>query len=274
MLGGLQKTTLIDYPGKIACTVFTVGCNFRCPFCHNKDLLSLELFKKSGIKQIRKKDFFDFLKKRKKILEGVCITGGEPTIWPDLPEFIKKIKSLDYAVKLDTNGSRPEVLEGLIKKELIDYVAMDIKGPLSKEYLKIVGLRSDRKLATLRTLNLSNTEDTENSRFLSGNSVLQCCEKSIRIILKSGLDYEFRTTVVPGLHNKESLLRLARQLSSLATSYQLPATSFKWVLQQFRPKNCLDPEFSKVEPYSEKKIKDILKSLQEILPGTKLRGVE
>ena len=113
LIGGLQKTTLIDFPGRVACTVFTIGCNFRCPFCHNKDLITLQDHKNKGLKRIKEKEFFEFLNKRKKILDGVCITGGEPCINQDLPQFCKKIKDLGLEVKVDTNGSRHEMIKKL-----------------------------------------------------------------------------------------------------------------------------------------------------------------
>ena len=129
-IGGLQKLTLIDYPGKIACTVFLFGCNFKCPWCYNPELVLPEKIKKqTGISE---KEFFNFLENRKGLLQGVVICGGEPTINQDLPKFIKKIKKMGYAVKLDTNGSNPKMLKELISKKLIDYVAMDIKFPQNR----------------------------------------------------------------------------------------------------------------------------------------------
>ena len=126
-ISGLQKLTLLDYPGKMACTVFTYGCNFRCPFCHNAMLVTEE-----NSDSISEDEFFTFLKKRQGILDGVCISGGEPTLQKDLAEFIGKIKAMGYAVKLDTNGSKPEVLRNLIEENLLDYVAMDIKNSPAK----------------------------------------------------------------------------------------------------------------------------------------------
>ena len=122
IISGLQKMTLLDYPGKVACTLFLQGCNFRCPFCHNSDLLggSAEAF-------MTKEELLDFLKKRKGLLDAVCVSGGEPTLQKDLPELLAGIKALGYSVKLDTNGSRPEILKALVKDGLVDYVAMDVK---------------------------------------------------------------------------------------------------------------------------------------------------
>ena len=122
IISGLQKMTLLDYPGKVACTVFLQGCNFRCPFCHNSDLLGNE-----GPEPISEETLFAFLKKRVGLLDAVCITGGEPTLQKDLPQLLRKIKELGYLVKLDTNGNRPDVLKAVVEAGLVDYVAMDVK---------------------------------------------------------------------------------------------------------------------------------------------------
>ncbi len=243
LIGGLQKTTLIDYPGQVACTVFIVGCNFRCPFCHNRDLVSLDLFQASGLKAISEEFFFEFLKKRQKILDGVCITGGEPTIHPELPVFIQKIKKLKYLVKLDTNGSRPEVIAQLLQEKLIDYLAMDIKGDL-ENYGNYSNLKSQK------------------------SKILKAINKSISLILNSGIDFEFRTTVVPGLHNQENLVKLAKQLKKTWTA------TFPWVLQPFRPQNCLEPKFLKVRAFNKAELKEFLEAVKKILPQTSLRGEE
>ena len=142
IIGGLQKLTLIDYPGKIAATVFFIGCDFRCPFCYSPELVLPEKIKKQP--RISEKEFFEFLKEKKGLLEGIVLCGGEPTINSDLPKFIKKIKKNGYAVKLDTNGSFPEMLRYLIDKKLIDYVALDIKAPREK-YEKVTGGRANVK---------------------------------------------------------------------------------------------------------------------------------
>jgi len=240
LIGGLQKTTLIDFPGRVACTVFTVGCNFRCPFCHNKDLITPKLFQKSGIKPISEDYFFKFLKKRKKILDGVCITGGEPTIWKDLPNFCKKIKNLGLEVKLDSNGSSPGVLESLINKKLIDFIAMDVKSSFDK-YQNAIKLKE------------------QSSKFI------ELIKKSIKIISNSGLEYEFRTTIVPGIHNKEIMVKLAKDLKKIIGSCN-------YYLQSFRPKNCLDKKYLTIKPFTDKQMKEILSAVKKVLPKTKLRG--
>ena len=168
---GLQKMTLLDFPGKVACTVFLDGCNFRCPFCHNSELLG------AGFPPLMDDaELLTFLKKRTGLLDGVCITGGEPLMQKELPQLLEKIKALGYPVKLDTNGSFPEALEMLIDRGLVDYVAMDIKNS-PKRYGKTIG-RERYDLAKV--------------------------EKSVTLLLEGRVDYEFRTTVVAQLHDNES----------------------------------------------------------------------
>ena len=174
-ISGLQKLTLLDFPGKMACTVFTYGCNFRCPFCHNALLVT-----EQNSDSISEDEFFSFLKQRQGILDGVCISGGEPTLQNDLADFIRKIKALGYAVKLDTNGSRPEVLKKLINEKLLDYVAMDIKNSLQK-YSLTCGCEVDTTPIT----------------------------ESISIIRESGIDHEFRTTTVREYHSAEDFIKIA-----------------------------------------------------------------
>ncbi len=229
-IGGLQKLTLIDYPSKIAATVFTIGCNFFCPFCHNPELVNPEKIKKQPI--IPENFFFDFLENRKGILEGICITGGEPVLQQDLPEFIKKIKNFGFSVKLDTNGSNPEMIEKLIREKLVDYFAMDIKGSLEK-YQQIIRKKID----------------------------LEKIKKSVGIIKDSGIDYEFRTTIVPGIHTKEDIIQIAREIS--------PAK--KYFLQNFRPGKTLDSHYKKCKPFNQKELELIQKECNKYIL-TKLRS--
>lgn len=164
---GLQKTTLLDFPGHVAATIFTGGCNFRCPFCHNSDLLpgSIEA-------EYETEEVMEFLAKRKGILEGVCITGGEPTLQPDLEDFIRRVRELGLLVKLDTNGYKPDLLKDLCGKGLLDFVAMDIKAGRSN-YMAAAGVDGMR---------------------------LERIDESIRFLLSGDVPYEFRTTVVKGIH--------------------------------------------------------------------------
>jgi len=242
LLGGLQKTTLVDFPGKIACTVFTVGCNFRCPFCHNRDLITVKLFKKSGIAPIDENYFFTFLKKRRKILDGVCITGGEPTLQPDLLPFCRKIKKLGLKTKLDSNGSNPQVLKKAIQEKVIDFIAMDVKTAFG-EYEKAIGIKFPEEKV----------------------------KQSIKIILSSGLDYELRTTLVPGIHNQKTIIEMAQQLKRIGKKYGQSPKSLVWIFQNFRPQGCLDKKMEKVKPFTSRQLAKFLGAAQKILPQTRLR---
>lgn len=228
-IGGLQKLTLIDYPGKVAATVFLIGCNFRCPYCHNPELVSPELVE--GQPQIKETDFFKFLDERKGFLDGVCITGGEPTIFSDLPKFIQKIKKRGFLVKLDTNGSNSEMLKDLIKDDLVDFIAMDIKTSILK-YNK-VGVK---------------------------NKISQV-QKSINIIKDSGKNYEFRTTVVPGIVDEKDIKKIAQWLKGAK----------KFVLQQFRPEKTLNSSFKNIKPYSLQSLKKMVRILEPYMDAVELR---
>lgn len=171
-INGFQKMTLLDYPGKVACTVFTAGCNFRCPFCHNAALVTHI----NNDIEYSEEEILEYLSKRKGLLDGVCITGGEPLLQDGIEVFIAKIKSLGYAVKLDTNGSFPEKLEKLVNAGLVDYVAMDIKNSREK-YSLIADVDVDIKKI----------------------------EQSVSFLMNNGVDYEFRTTVVKEYHNIEDM---------------------------------------------------------------------
>ena len=182
IISGLQKMTLLDYPGKVACTVFLQGCNFRCPFCHNSDLLggSAEPF-------MTMEEFLIFLKKRAGLLDAVCVSGGEPTLQKDLPELLKGIKALGFSVKLDTNGSRPDVLKQLVADGLVNYVAMDVKNSF-RRYGETIGL-SRPDMASI--------------------------EESLRFLIEENVAYELRTTVVAELHSEQSVTEMGQWLSSL-----------------------------------------------------------
>ena len=220
LIGGLEKLTLVDYPGKVACTVFTAGCNIRCGICHNPELVHLQ---KSKISPITEKSFFDFLKKQKNYLDGVCITGGEPTLQKDLPQFIKKIKQLGFFVKLDTNGSNPTMLKKLVDDKMVDYVAMDIKTSV-ENYNKIAGAGID--VEKIRT--------------------------SVDIIKTSTIDYEFRTTILPAVHTKDDIVKIGQWLKG----------SEKYYLQQFRKGKTLNEELSAVEPFTDKEMKNFCRLIK------------
>lgn len=182
IISGLQKMTLLDYPGRVACTVFLQGCNFRCPFCHNSGLLGI-----SQDDTIAVETLLDFLRKRIGILDGVCITGGEPTLQNDLPQILRQIKQMGYYIKLDTNGSRPDMLKALVEEKLIDYVAMDIKNSPDR-YGETIGL----------------------------SQLPKEIEKSMVFLMEGELDYEFRTTVVEEFHSEADILALGQWLSQLS----------------------------------------------------------
>ena len=210
---GLQKMSLIDYPGKVSCVVFLGGCNFRCPFCHNPDLIN-----PGKLETVPEKEFLEFLKKRRKWLDGVVITGGEPTLQKDLPGFIRKIKDLGYLVCLETNGTNPGVLEELLKGKLLDYLAMDIKAA-PERYREAAGTEVD----------------------------MDKVRRSAGIVRNSGIEHQFRTTFVPGLVGKEDARKIGQWLKG----------SESYAVQNFRPKNCLDKAFESRVPYSKEGIEEI-----------------
>ena len=181
-ISGLQKMTLLDYPGKVACTVFLPGCNFRCPYCHNSELLDGET---EGV--MEREALVQLLQKRRGLLDAVCISGGEPTLHPELEALMGEIKAMGYLVKLDTNGSRPEVLHRLVEKGLVDYVAMDIKNA-PRRYSETAGAAVE----------------------------LARVEESIAFLLQDMVEYEFRTTVVRQLHTKEDMAAMGAWLQRLS----------------------------------------------------------
>ena len=217
-ISGLQKMTLLDYPGKIACTVFLGGCNFRCPFCHNGELLD------SGAETImEEQELLEFLSKRRGLLDAVCISGGEPTLQKDLATFLGKIKQLGYLIKLDTNGSRPDVLKSLTERNLLDYVAMDIKNA------------------------------PERYAMTAGAAVqLERIEESIRFLLEDSVDYELRTTVVAQLHDAASIARMGEWVTSLASGKKAK----RWFVQPFADRETVlfaglsAPEDAKLAEFS------------------------
>ena len=230
-ISGLQKMTLLDYPGKVACTVFTGGCNLRCPFCHNASLVLPE----------RARDETDeaavlrFLEKRRGLLEGVAVTGGEPLLHADLADFLRKVRAMGYAVKLDTNGTFPDRLRALVEEGLVDRVAMDVKNaPLL--YGRTVGLR-DFDLTEV--------------------------ERSKDFLLELRVDYEFRTTVVRGLHTAESLCAAARWIEGARAYF----------LQQYKDSgDVLRPD--DLGTFTDDEMRELLHRVRTVLPVTQLRGVD
>lgn len=217
LIGGLQKSSLVDYPSKICTVVFTIGCNFRCGYCHNPELIKKE-------DCILEDDFFEFIKSRQGKIDAIVISGGEPTLQEDLEDFIVRCKELGFLVKLDTNGTNPEVLENLLSKNLLDYIAMDIKAPFEK-YPNIT------------------------RRFLD----IEKIKKSIEIIMKSGIGYEFRTTVVRSQLSVDDLINISENIKGAK----------KYYLQKFNPKEILDEKLKNEKTYSDTEFYEIARSLEK-----------
>ena len=227
--GGIQKLSCLDYPGLVACTVFTKGCNFRCPFCHNAPLVA-----GSAPESIPEEEILSYLKKRQGILEGIAVTGGEPLLHPSLEGFLEKAKALGYKVKLDTNGSKPDFLRKLVEKGLVDKVAMDIKNsPLT--YGRTVGLQS----------------------FDIGP-----VEESKEYLLSSPVEYEFRTTIVKGLHTEKTLLDTARWIAGARA----------WFLQCYTFRDTvLAPDG--LSSFTSEELYALMKAVKPHIPTVALRGI-
>jgi pyruvate formate lyase activating enzyme len=231
LICGWQKLTLLDYPGKVATTLFTLGCDFQCPFCQNPELVDPKKIKQQPL--IKEGAFFNFLKSRQGLLDGVCLTGGEPLLQPDIFDFIKRIKQLRFLVKLDTNGYQPSKLTQLFQANLLDFVAMDIKGSKEK-YHQAVG----------RSVNLKDIQ------------------MSIDSIRQSRIDYEFRTTAAPGIINQKEIVKIGQWLQG----------SKIFALQQFNPQKTLDTSWQKIKPYSQEELKEMLKIAKSYFEKVVLRG--
>jgi pyruvate formate lyase activating enzyme len=228
-IGGIQKTSLLDYPDIISAIVWTIGCNFRCPFCYNKEIVL------GNVKPISEKEVFSFLEMRKGMLEGLVITGGEPLIQKDISDFCKDVKKLNYLIKIDTNGTNPEKLEELIEKNLVDYVAMDIKAS-KKKYDKLTNTKVNIKKI----------------------------EESIKILQNSNIDYEFRTTFVPKLLTKDDIIEIAKWLKD----------SKKFYLQQFKPNlPLISHKFEEIIPYPKKELIDTLEDIKSYFNICEVRGI-
>ena len=227
------KNSLLDWDGKIVSVVYLGGCNFRCPFCQNADLV----LHPESLKTIEFKEISDYLSHNKTFIDGVCITGGEPCLYQDLPQLLNQFKSMNMLVKLDTNGSYPLRLKEIIASNLVDYIAMDIKSPLEKEqYLKACGIQK--------------------------SEVLSKVKKSIDILMSSNLDYEFRVTVVPSLHTKKEILQIAKDVQGAR----------KLALQNFSNHKTLKPEFEKIKPYSIKELEIVARGLSPYVKECVVRG--
>ena len=227
-IAGMQKLTLLDFPGVVACVIFTSSCNFRCPFCHNASLVNCR-----DEEKLEESEILKFLEQRKGILEGVVITGGEPLINLDIAPFLREIKKIGYKIKIDTNGTNPKLLKQLVEEKLIDYVAMDIKNS-PEQYIKAVG-----------TDKIDISSVTESKNFL----------------LKGSIDYEFRTTLVKGIHNLEEMKALGKWIKGAKNYY----------LQQFKDSGdllCADG----LSSFSDAETEEFLNIIKPYVELAKIRG--
>jgi pyruvate formate lyase activating enzyme len=228
-IAGLQKTTLVDYPGKVACTVFTPGCNFRCGYCHNPEIIQYL----PGMDLMPEEAFYAWLSRKKKWLDGVCITGGEPTLQPGLVEFARMVKSMGFLFKLDTNGTNPAVLKRMLDEGLVDFVAMDIKAPL-EDYPKVTNTKVD----------------------------LNAIAQSVKMIIERAPDYEFRTTVGPAWYTKDYARRIGEWLHGARIYY----------LQQYVPGKTLDPKLSQ-QTFSKEQLEELAAILKPHFGKVEIRGI-
>lgn len=237
VINGLQKTTLLDFPGHVAATIFLGGCNLRCPFCHNMNLVVGDLSESITVEEL-----ISFLNKRKGILDGVCITGGEPTLYYDLPDLIIKIKQLGYLVKLDTNGTNAIMLRKLVTEKLVDYVAMDIKSGLSN-YEEVCGIEKV-------------SESTKS------NDIVNNIRESIDFLLTNTVDYEFRTTLVREYHNKDIIMEIGDMIKGAE----------KYYLQSFNDSDFVPYHFLNAPEKEE--LEEYCKVLSKYVKIVEIRGVE
>jgi len=231
---GFIDTSLVDWDGKVSSVIFLPGCNLRCPFCHNSSLvLHAETMQTIPFSEIK-----EYLRRNMSWIEGVVITGGEPTIHSDLPDLCREIKELEMLVKVDTNGTNPTVVSELIDEKLVDFIAMDIKAPLIEgKYSKACGV------------------DAKN--------ILGNIQETIDLLLRSNVEYEFRTTLVPSLHNKEDVELVCNKIRDCQ----------KYFIQKYRAGvKTIDPKFENLKPFSEGNMKSFLMVAKKIVPNTALRG--
>ena len=231
IIKGFRRTSLVDFPGNIVSTVFVAGCNFRCPFCHNPELV----FDDPSLKRISEREVLGMLEKQRRYIDGVCVSGGEPTMHQDLPDFLVKIKAIGLKVKLDTNGSNPVMLRMLVEQGLVDYISMDIKSSLDN-YSVSAGVKVDVK------------------------SILE----SIAVIMSSKVDYEFRTTVVPGLFDIDELKSICKEIAGAKGYY----------LQQFNPKTSLiDDKYASVKPFSADQMREFASFAEKFVQKCDIRNM-
>lgn len=231
---GLLPLSLIEYPGEVVAVVHTGGCNFRCPFCYNRDLV----LNPGSLPTVTEDEVLGLLKRRRKWLDGLAISGGEPTIHADLPEFVGRVKELGFLVLLETNGSNPEMLRELIDRGLVDCIALDIKAPLTwKQYSRAIGKRDE--------------------------GLFRNVLKSIELLKRGKVDYEFRTTLVPTLLTERDVMTIAEQLRGAK----------RYILQQFIPRTTVDREFERLKPWPLGRIEKLGEKIKGLFERFDLRNI-
>lgn len=243
---GLEKLSCVDYPHHLACVIFLAGCNLRCRYCYNPHLVT----RLHELPDIDKAEVFMYLEKRKHILEGICVSGGEATIYRDLPEFLSELRAFKLPIKLDTNGTHPEMIRSLIQRKLVDYIALDIKAPLNASYTDLTGIHQ---------------------------TGLRRIHETLRLIAYSGLDFEIRTTVIPTIHTDLTFEIMRCQiLQTLGTDLPAGQVGFDrsrlhWYLQPFVPRNCLDTHFDSLPPTSTDMLNALAQRLRPTFPHVFVR---
>ena len=233
---GWQKTSLIEYPGKISTVVFTGGCNFRCPFCYNAELVE----RPQQLADLGAETVLQYLQENRALYQALVITGGEPTINAGMPEFLAEAKSLGLCTGLETNGTNPTMVERLLAQDLVDYIAMDVKAPLEWEsYSRAAGLPQ------------------------GGEGMLEEVKRTLRHLKSAKIELELRCTVVPRFHTPEDILRLAEQLRGFPS----------FALQQFAPQGALDPELREQVPFSDEVLRQLYRQIEPLFPRCELRGI-
>lgn len=230
-IAGVAKTSLLDWDGMVVATIYLQGCNLRCPFCHNPDLVPI----KDDVDTVPWESLQEYLSENADFLDGVVITGGEPTMNEDLPDLIRRIRALGLKVKLDTNGTNPTMLQDLLRSGLLDFVAMDLKGPLDEKYSQVCGTQVD----------------------------LEAIKRSIDLIMTSGVDYEFRTTVVPHYLKPADIERMAAYIGGAR----------KYALQRFKNDRTLDKRLGQIDPYSEAQMLGMAETARRYVDKVVVRGI-
>lgn len=235
---GFEKLSLIDYPDHIACVIFLAGCNFRCHFCYNKNLVIDTHF----LPDIKEEVIYSYLRERKKILEGIVVSGGEPTVHQNLPEFIQRLQRFCLPIKLDTNGTHPEIVQALLEQKLVQYIAVDIKVPLNTHYLTLTHIKP---------------------------ALIFSIKQTLRLLVESRTPFELRTTVIPTVHNRYVWTTMREQVVPLLGE---EASNIPWYVQPFIPGNCLDQSFNKLPPTQVPQLQEAVHELQKSFPKAAIRA--